>query len=256
MVGFSAEFEHPSPTTMKHALTCLGVLFCAGALALGCGRSELDLGDVETLPAGTGAAGTSPITGAAGNGPITGAAGSIPTTGTAGTRGGTAGTSPMTGAAGSGPMTGAAGTRGTAGSGAMTGAAGRPPMPTPIPCGAATCTPGAQTCCIRVQAGRPSASCIAAGDACDAGTTLGCLDTPSCGPGAICCVSTQTFSTSCSAPQMCGRSGLILCSADADCPGQLPNCCGPGNFKICGAQPCRGGGGGGGRRPPPPPRQQ
>jgi hypothetical protein len=40
-------------------------------------------------------------------------------------------------------------------------------------------------------------------------------------------------------------TGVILCEADADCPGLAPHCCGAGNFRICRARACRGGGAGG-----------
>jgi hypothetical protein len=154
---------------------------------------------------------------------------------------------------GSAGRPGTAGTAGAAGRPGMTGAAGMPMMPPPpppnrIPCGTETCTAGMQTCCVRVQNGMPTAMCIAAGETCDTGTSFACANTASCGPGAVCCVSTQNLSTTCQAPGACLLSpGIILCGADTDCPNLLPNCCGPGNLKICGLRTCRGNGRGMGR---------
>jgi pilus assembly protein FimV len=237
--------------TISTGPTSLRLFLCVGLLALACGRSDLDLAPVDNLPVTTGAAGTS---GAAGTG-TTGAAGTVGTAGTTGTAGRTGAAGRM-GVAG---MTGTAGTTGAAGMRVMpTGAAGMsgpgmpggPGMPPPnrIPCGTTTCTAGMQACCVRVQNGMPTAMCIAAGETCDAGASFGCSNTASCGPGAVCCVSTLNLSTTCEAPAACLRTpGIILCGADADCPGLLPNCCGPGNLKTCRVRACRGNGRGPGR---------
>jgi hypothetical protein len=244
------------------------LLLCLVVTVVACGRSELDLGGVDNLPANTGEAGGSGTATTTGTAGVTGAAGAAGVTGVAGTTGsaghpGAAGTTGAAGVTGSAGRPGAAGTTGAAGrpGGGPGGTGGAPPPPpTPIPCGNTTCTPGTQTCCIRFQNGAAGASCIGAHDTCQAGTTIGCIDTPSCGPGSICCLSTQMLSTNCNRPAACLLSpGLILCSADSECPGLLPHCCGIGNLRICRAQACGGGGpgpgggGGGGRRQPPPP---
>src|SRR6185503_3867082 len=144
--------------------------------AFSCGRSELDWGDVDSVPVGTGTAGARGPDDV-GQGGTTGAAGrqgSAGTTGAAG-RQGSAGTTGAAGRQGSAGTTGAAGRQGSAGT---PGAAGRGGLPPVVPCGATACTPGMQTCCIRPQIG---AMCIAVGQTCEAGATIGCLTTPSCG---------------------------------------------------------------------------
>src|SRR6185503_19560863 len=168
--------------------------------AFSCGRSELDWGDVDSVPVGTGTAGargpddvgqggTTGAAGRQGSAGTTGAAGrqgSAGTTGAAG-RQGSAGTTGAAGRQGSAGTTGAAGRQGSAGttggagrqgSAGTPGAAGRGGLPPVVPCGATACTPGMQTCCIRPQIG---AMCIAVGQTCEAGATIGCLTTPSCG---------------------------------------------------------------------------
>lgn len=248
--------------TISSALrSCL----CAGLLAAACGRTDLDLGPPDNVPVTTGTA-TGAGTGAAGStttGTSTGAAGSVDTgtgTGTAGAIGGTGaggarptGVAGSVGGVGSAGAVGTAGTTGTAGASA-TGMAGRPggPPPNQIPCGAETCFAGMQTCCVRPVNGRPTAMCIAVGQTCDMGTSFSCASTASCDPGSVCCVSTTNLSTTCEAPAACLLSpGIILCGADSDCPGLLPNCCGVGNLRFCRARACAGGGGppagGGGR---------
>jgi hypothetical protein len=218
---------------------CLAFLLCAGAVVVNCGRSDLDLGAVGNTPVTTGAAGDD------------GAAGTINVSpaGAAGTRGAAGTAAIMTGAAGA--MAHPTGAAGTIGMPTPTGAAGTgvPVGPAPIPCGTSACMPIGQKCCIEVRNGPPSAMCIDVGATCDSGTSFSCVNTASCGGGAVCCVSTQNLSTTCSSPAACLLSpGLILCSADADCPALLSHCCGPANLKVCTQRACGGGG-----RPAPPP---
>jgi hypothetical protein len=242
------------------AVRSILVLCAAGALAVACGRSELDFGETDDLPVSTGNAGVTGAAGSVGAAGVSGAAGVVGTAGTNGHAGSTgAAGHPMTGAAGA--TTGAAGVVGTAGTNGRagsTGAAGRPmtgaagmsmppppppPPPMPVPCGGATCTPGKETCCFRPGAG---AACLPVGEMCGGGASVGCLDTPSCGPGAVCCVSLQALGTTCAQPAQCLTSaGLILCSTDMDCPGALSHCCGGGGFRVCRAMACGGGGMGG-----------
>jgi hypothetical protein len=227
---------------------------CAGLFAVACGRSELDLAPADELPVTTGAAGSATTTGAAGSATTTGAAGTTTTTGTAGTVGtaGTTGTAGFTTTTGTAGTTGAAGTTGVAGA---VGTGGTGPLPpNEISCGAATCFAGMQACCVRPVNGRPTPMCIPADETCDMGVSIGCVSTAACGPGAVCCVSATTLSTTCEEPAACLLSpGIILCSADADCPGLLPNCCGIGALGVCRARACGGNGGGAGGPPPGPP---
>jgi hypothetical protein len=191
------------------AARVLALLLAVGACAVSCGRSELDwVGPVDE-PASTGGAGT---------------------TGTAGTTGrGTAGT---TGAAGRGAAgtTGAAGTRGA--------------PPAPIPCGATSCTAGAQKCCVDVMVGPMGGKCVPAAQSCGTSASIACFDPTSCGGGVnVCCVGTSAPpSTSCENVAAClTKPGLIICNSDADCPAVVRNCCGVPGLKLCGPQPCSSG---------------
>jgi hypothetical protein len=188
-------------------------------LAIGCGRTELDGGG--TIALGLGGAGGAGGAGAAGAG---GAA-----TGMGGGRGGAGGA----GGAASGVDAGA----GAGGRGVGVGQ-------TPIPCGTATCTPGAQVCCFDRANGRATETCISAQAVCRSGESVACLDASGCGAGQICCATVLGASTTCTTAETCERApGLILCTADADCPMLAPNCCRPGpgnggNAGICAAQTC------------------
>jgi len=269
-----------------------------GLLAVACGRSGLDLGPPSDIPIVTGAAGTVASTGTGGDvgaaggaatGPGMGAGGDVAPAGTTGSGGtgvgtgaagaGVTGFAGGTGAAGAGGAFAAGGAAGTAkglagagglpggtGSAGATGAAGAAAPPPGIPCGNGLCVAGAQTCCIQLVNGAPRPSCIGAGEACDMGVSIGCSSTAQCGGGGdVCCATAAMLSTSCQAPAMClASTGVVLCGADADCPGALPNCCTVGTLGVCRARACsrggRGGGGGagpgrggGGGGPPAPP---
>jgi hypothetical protein len=221
----------------------VAVALSAAALALACGRTELDWAGSDNVPAATGVAGAGEVTGAAGAGApgVAGAPGIAGAPGAAGRSGG-AGAAGTTGAAGRSGGAGRGGTAGTTGAAGRTGTAGTGGT-TPVPCGAgAACVPGMQTCCIRLQGAQAGASCIPVGQTCDMGTTIGCLDSASCGSGNVCCVS-QMLSTSCSRPATCLVSaGLILCRSDADCQSPMLHCCGNA-LRICTPQPCNGMGG-------------
>jgi len=234
---------------MKRPTEVLLFLVGATVAVASCGRTDLDLGDTSTLPVTTGNAGTAGSAGTVGSAGTTGSAG---TAGSAGT-----GAAGATGLAGAG-LAGTAGAIGAAGSlGAPTGEAGATSEPTgsagafggggTLACGGSQCAVGSQTCCVQLRGAQPSAMCLPAGDTCDSGTSFGCANTPSCGAGSVCCVSTQSLSTSCESPAACLLSpGLILCGGDADCPNLLPNCCGRGLLKVCALRACGGAGGPGG----------
>jgi hypothetical protein len=232
-----------------------------GALGVACGRQDLDFADPNGLPVTTGnggsGAGQSGSTGRAGG---TGTAGSPGVAGTPGHAGAT-GAAGATATGGHSGVAGATGTAGTSGTAGTPGIAGNPgtagaPMPPPppppgrVPCGMSGCAVGVQKCCLDFQT--QAQTCIGVNESCSTGASLGCVNTASCGAGAVCCVSTtQSLSTTCQTPLACATSpGLILCSNDGDCPRALGNCCGIGNLRVCRARACRGGGGGGGTPPP------
>jgi hypothetical protein len=196
-------------------------LAAACALALSCGRSELDWVGTDGVPAATGSAGTT------GSGGTTGAAGTRAAAGS----GGAAGTRAAGGTSGGAGTLGFAGTTGT-------GAAGSGPL-TQIPCGGATstCTAGVQKCCIDLMAG--TSSCVPSAQPCPAGPSISCLDTASCGPERACCLSIgQPPSTSCGQPLSClAGGGLIICTTDRDCP-LAGRCCPTGAVSFCSLGTC------------------
>jgi hypothetical protein len=139
---------------------------------------------------------------------------------------------------------GGAGGGGGAATGGTRGSGGAPQMPTPIPCGPASCTPRTQTCCIQRTNGRRQATCVASAAACASGVTIACVDSSACAAGQVCCESVLGATTACSDPEPCALSpGLILCSGDTDCPTFAPHCCQTDGGGICAAMTCPAGGG-------------
>ena len=224
----------------------LPYLACAAwlALAMSCGRTELDqpvdddagaAGSVGPGTAGTGGAGgrggDAGGGGGATGGNVVGGAGGGGTGGAAGVagRGGTTGTAGVTGRGG------AAGTsptgRGGIGGGGTTGTGGA----TQIPCGQTTCVAGVQACCFQMGTAR----CIQATETCPGGASISCLDGSACAPGDVCCLSLLAGQSTCVGPAVCGfASGVILCSSAAQCPATAANCCRFGQVGICRAQGC------------------
>jgi hypothetical protein len=131
------------------------------------------------------------------------------------------------GAAGAG---GAAG-RGGGGAGGASGAGGQAPVP--IPCGATSCTPGVQACCIQAD----TQMCVSPQAPCGGGASIGCLDGASCTGGNVCCLSVVGGGTGCLAPSVCSiAGGGILCTTDAHCPSATPRCCRLGMSGLCAPQ--------------------
>ncbi len=184
----------------------------------------------------TGVAGRGGTTGAAGRGGATGAAGRGGTTGT-GAIGGTtglAGRGGTTGVAGRGGVGGfgaIGGSGGVGGFGAIGGTGGQPP----IPCGATTCAPVTEACCLQSS----SATCIPAGSTCPGGASIGCLDPASCPAGNVCCLSIIGGATTCVSSNTCDVfAGLILCNSTSQCPANAPICCRFGQAGVCRAMSC------------------
>jgi hypothetical protein len=134
--------------------------------------------------------------------------------------------------------------RGGAASGGASGSGGAPTSSTPIPCGATSCTAGTQTCCIQRMNGRPRGTCIPSTAVCSSGFSVSCIDSSACGAGQVCCEDVLQTSTACSDPETCIRApGVILCSANGDCPAFAAHCCQTEAGGICAAQTCPAGGG-------------
>jgi len=234
-------------------------LVIAIAAPMACGRTELDdLGQGPTGGGGSSAqagagggeggdgGGTTTGQGGGGGGSTGGTGGRVTTGGGGGTGGaGTGGAGGVrTGGAGGGTG-GAGGIVGTGGAGgrATGGTGGITPPPTPIPCGMTSCTPGAQTCCIRQMGGAVTSTCIAAGATCAGGASFACVDSPSCGSGLSCCLSLLGFSTTCMTATACGAQPgtAVLCTTSADCTDPTaPNCCPVRRVGgVCTPRPCR-----------------
>jgi hypothetical protein len=101
----------------------------------------------------------------------------------------------------------------------------------PIPCGTQICS-DTQVCCVTIAP--PLANCIDQDPVkfmqlgCKKPADVSCIDPSSCPGGFVCCfTNTQAMqSLSCAAPQLCSSNGQqILCSSDADCPGQASGSC-------------------------------
>ncbi|HEX3698037.1 MAG TPA: hypothetical protein VH374_21885 [Polyangia bacterium] len=241
---------------------------------LGCGRDALDDGFPTTnIGDGTGGSnGTAGQSGATGGKPGTGGV-----TGNGGAAGGSIGSGgrPGSGGAiggsiGSGGRSGSGGVPGSGGSGASGGSVGTGGKPGSagapggggIACGTMTCQPSTQACCLQMNNGTRSDTCIKAGAVCPGGPSIGCLG-GDCGTGNICCASLIGLTTVCTAPQQCANGlSAVLCGTDSDCPAARSHCCQAAGISTCGAVACGGGGPGGGgsggrgnnNQPVPPPR--
>ena len=235
------------------------------ALAMSCGRTELDQPVDDTAGAagsmgpgtagrggagggggdagdgggatggsvagGAGGAGAGGAAGRGGTGGAAGLAGRGGTTGTAGQtgRGGTTGTAGVTGRGG---VAGTSPTgRGGIGGGGTTGTGGA----ALIPCGQTTCVAGVQACCFQMGTAR----CIQATETCPGGASISCLDGSACSSGDVCCLSLLAGQSTCVAPTVCGfAGGVVLCGSAAECPATAANCCRFGQVGVCRAQGC------------------
>jgi hypothetical protein len=110
-----------------------------------------------------------------------------------------------------------------------------------IPCGASTCSPETQECCISTTSG--TGSCTLKGD-CDGGVAITCSGPASCPSGDVCCA-TETggglggISVACTS-MACG--GFVICQSNGDC--MPPDTCQPSPFpayKYCAAPAPDGG---------------
>jgi hypothetical protein len=258
-------------TQLRNAAVLLGVLLIGYA---GCGRSALDDPYFGTTDVSQGAAGTggrdsasmSPPTGGAGRGAAgtgvntgaganTGAAGgSAGRTGAAAAGGaGASGSAGTSGRAGSGGITAGAAGAGAAGTGVFTGAAGTG-VTTPtgaagsggpgLACGDKMCA-GGQSCCVQAVNGMRVTSCLDPGQQCVGGGNIGCV-AGSCSSGLICCLSLVGMASACSTPAQCMDGvSTVLCSSNADCPGDRQYCCPAIGVNICRPYRCPRAGGGG-----------
>jgi len=82
--------------------------------------------------------------------------------------------------------------------------------------------------------------CIAAGDTCQGGANLGCLEGSACSNGRVCCLSLLGGGTSCVVAPLCTLGGgIALCTSSDQCPTTARNCCRFGQTGVCRAQPCQ-----------------
>jgi hypothetical protein len=190
------------------ALSTTALIFAAGCGA----RTVLDLADYTNGPAADG--------GGSGGG-----SGS-------GSNGGSGG--------GSGGSSGGVSGSGSGGSGSSSGGLA------PISCGAQSCDPTSQECCVTLggPGAPPMESCGPKGQ-CMGDVTLNCTGSSSCPNNEVCCFSMRggTPQTRCATRCRSGGGGFggQLCSTDQDCPMGQQCMMTPLGFGVC-----FGGGGGGG----------
>ena len=108
--------------------------------------------------------------------------------------------------------------------------------PGPITCGDATCTAGAEVCCIGLgPGGGGDPSCVPTGECEEA--SLACSDAASCPGGEVCCVDfggPMDINSSC-APECGGFPSVQLCASDAECLDGEPCQEVFGGFLVCGS---------------------
>jgi hypothetical protein len=211
----------------RAALSTTALIFAAGCGA----RTVLDLADYTNGP--------TPDGGATGSGSGSGS-------GSSGSNGGSGGSS----GGGSGGSSGSVG-----GSTSGGGSGGSSGGVAPISCGAQSCDPTSQECCVSLGGGggAPMESCGPKGQ-CMGDVTLNCTGSSNCPNNEVCCLSTRGGMPQARCATRCrggggggGPSGQ-LCSTNQDCPMGQQCMMTPFGLGVClgGGGPGGGGGGGGG----------